>query len=155
MIPHIMAHCKPISEDEKAQILTEDHYIPMRNRCNVLVDYPQLLSNVDNPGYTSHVGIPLTMGNTETNLEARKQPAFVQDLRQFVGDFISLLTSRKNKKLTPQVGTQIHAYSDKGTLPLLLTNMNASTGVTVNRKPQLFWELLRDTKAILLMDWKH
>ena len=63
MLPHIMRAYKLPKQDEKDIIDTDATYIPLRNRCNVLVDFPNLLSNIKNTGYLSTIGIPLSMGN--------------------------------------------------------------------------------------------
>ena len=155
MLPHIMRAYKLPKQDEKDIIDTDDTYIPLRNRCNVLVDFPDLLSNKNNTGYLSTIGIPLSMGSQDTNLEARKQPAFVQDARQFVGEFISLLLSQKNKTTTAQMAIQLGAYSDKQTLPELIVNMLVPSHIQQNNKYKAFWELLQNPINIIRLDFAH
>lgn len=54
MFPHlIQGYKRNISETEKKLISEELGYIPLRNRCNILVDNPTLLSNENNIGYAS------------------------------------------------------------------------------------------------------
>ena len=54
MFPHlIQGYKRNISETEKKLISENSDYIPLRNRCNILVDNPTLLSNENNIGYAS------------------------------------------------------------------------------------------------------
>ena len=55
MFPHlIQGYKRNISETEKKLISEKNlEYIPLRNRCNILVDNPTLLSNENNIGYAS------------------------------------------------------------------------------------------------------
>ena len=54
MFPHlIQGYKRNISEVEKKLISENLDYIPLRNRCNILVDNPTLLSNENNIGYAS------------------------------------------------------------------------------------------------------
>lgn len=125
MFPHLVNNYKKNIEDPNVGL---DGYIPLRQRCNILADKPELLQMGSNQLYESTVAIPLSMGNEEVNLEARKQPEFIQDLRQFMGEFMSLVNARTNKGDNPMMGVQLGTYSDKTTLPQLMFNLMQTFG---------------------------
>lgn len=125
MFPYMIQQYKKTADDEPVH---DSNYVPLRQRSNILVDNPGLLQQGDNPMYESTVSIPLGMGDEETNVEARKQPEFVQDLRQFVGDYLSLVNAKKQKKVSAMMGVQLGTYSDKTTLPMLMFNLLTKQG---------------------------
>lgn len=97
---------------------------PVRRRSNIYIDHPELLQQRGNALYQSQIAIPLTMGSdAEHNLEARKLPSFLQDLHAFVGGYASLKAASTQDVLSPIIAFQLGAYSDKGTLPQLVTNL--------------------------------
>ena len=125
MFPHMVSGYKKNIIEKN---IGDPDYTPLRQRCNILVDNNGLLEMGENPMYESTVSIPLSMGNEETNLEARKQPEFVQDLRQFMGDFMSLVNARQNNQKAAMMGIQLGTYSDKTTLPMLMFNLLTKQG---------------------------
>lgn len=125
MFDHLIKRYKAPSEIETEKIkesTKQNPYRPLRRRSNVFVDNPELLAQGKNANYLSTVAIPLTMGNVDTNVEARKQPEFIQDLHGFVGEFLSLMCATKDHVKTPMLAFQLGTYSDKSTLPQLCIN---------------------------------
>ena len=131
MFPHlIQGYKRNISETEKKLISEKNlEYIPLRNRCNILVDNPTLLSNENNIGYASQISIPLSMHGEEI----RKLSALEQDEKSYIGDYLSLITSSKFGHSTSQMAIQMGSYSDKTTLPLLNINFESNLFNTFDR----------------------
>lgn len=116
-------HCiKRYKRLEGAESENSSDYKPIRERSSILVDNPDLLRPGTNKAYLSQVGLPLYMGIKGQAVEAQKQTEFNQDLRQFVGEYLSLLTGVKNHEASPTFAFQLGTYSDKSSLPELIIN---------------------------------
>lgn len=147
MFDHLRKKYKKIKDSERKSLDENKKYIPIRERSNIFVSNPGLISPDGNTGYLSSVAIPLTMGEGDNTLDARKQPEFIQDLHAFVGEYMSLMLGIRNNKPIQLLAFQLGTYSDKTTLPQLVVNGKSKFGQKKNSID--LTNLLKDKKLLL------